>query len=131
MDFKKEFTDLAKKYHLNYQYQDFKNCFGGNWWVYTHSLYNDSGCFTIHCLPQRGEVDFYFADKFSADRKELCGNPINVYEIEKEIWNKNAKIWFFKNPFYYWNQEKIIKTLIEIINVLIEKDNEFFGVKIK
>ena len=67
------------------------------------------GCFTIHCLPQRGEVDFYFADKFSTDRKELCGIPINVYEIEKEIWNKNAKIWFFKNPFYYWNQEKKLK----------------------
>ena len=40
MDFKKDFTILAKKYNLNYQYQDFKNCFGGNWWVYTHSLYN-------------------------------------------------------------------------------------------
>ena len=131
MDFKKEFTDLANKYNLNYQYQDFKNCFGGNWWVYTHSLYNDSGCFTIHCLPQRGEVDFYFADKFSTDRKELCSKAINVYEVEKENWEKKAKIWFFKNPFYYWNQDKIIKTLIEVINVSIEKNNEFFGIKIK
>ena len=130
MDFKKEFTDLANKYNLNYQYQDFKNCFGGNWWVYTHSLYNDSGCFTIHCLPQRGEVDFYFADKFSTDRKELCSKAINVYEVEKEIWEKKAKIWFFKNPFYYCNQDKIIKTLIEVINVSIEKNNEFFGIDI-
>ena len=47
MDFKKEFTYLAQKYNLKYKYQDFENCFGGNWWVYTHSLYNDSGCFTI------------------------------------------------------------------------------------
>ena len=83
MDFKKEFTNLAKKYNLNYQYQDFKNCFEGNWWVYTHSLYNDSGCFTIHVLPQRGEVDCYFTEKFSTDRKELCGNPIHVFEVEK------------------------------------------------
>lgn len=45
MDFKKEFTILAEKYNLNYQYQDFKNCFGSNWWFYKHSLYNDSGCF--------------------------------------------------------------------------------------
>ena len=51
-------------------------------------------------------------------------------KLKKEIWNKNAKIWFFKNPFYYWNQEKIIKTLIEIIYVLIDKNNEFFGVNI-
>lgn len=40
MNFKKEFKKLAKKYNLNYQYQDFKNCFGGYWWVYTHSLYS-------------------------------------------------------------------------------------------
>ncbi len=32
MDFKKEFANLAKKYNLSYQYQDFHNCFGGNWW---------------------------------------------------------------------------------------------------
>lgn len=130
MDFKKEFTDLAKKYNLNYQYQDFKNFFGGNWWVYTHSLYNNSGCFTIHCLPQRGEIDFYFADKFSTDRNELCEKSINVYETEKEIWKNNAKIWFIKNPFYYLNQDNVIKTLIEIIKISIEKNNEFFGVKI-
>ena len=131
MDFKNEFSQLAEKYNLNYQYQDFKNCFGGNWWVYTHSLYNDSGCFTVHCLPQRSEVDFYFTEKFSNDRKQLCGKPIIVFEVEKEIWDKNSKIWFFKNPFYHWNSEKIIKTLIEVIKVLIEKNNEFFGVKIK
>ena len=94
-------------------------------------MYNDSGCFTIHCLPQRGEVDFYFADKFSTDRKELCSKALNVYEVEKEIWEKKTKIWFFKNPFYYWNQDKIIKTLIEVINVSIKKNNEFFGIKIK
>ena len=130
MDFQKEFTILAEKYNLNYQYQDFKNCFGGNWWVYTHSLYNDSGCFTIHCLPQRGEVDCYFTEKFSTDRKELCGQIINVFEIEKDIWNKNERIWIFKKPFYYWNPERIIKTLIQVIEISIEKNNEFFGVKI-
>ncbi len=131
MDIKKEFTNLAKKYNLSYQYQEFENCFGGNWWVYTHSLYNESGCFTIHCLPQRGEVDFYYSEKFSHDRKELCGKPINVYEVEKEIWIKKEKIVFFKNPFYYWNHKRVIKTLIQVINVSIEKNNEFFGIKIK
>ena len=131
MDFKNEFSKLAEKYNLNYQYQDFKNCFGGNWWVYTHSLYNDSGCFTIHCLSHRGVFDCYFSEKFSNDRNQLCQKAINVFEVEKEIWNKNSKIWFFKNPFYYWNTENILKTLIEVIKVSIEKNNEFFGVKIK
>lgn len=131
MDIKEEFISLANKYNLSYRYQDFKNCFGGNWWVYTHSLYNDSGCFTIYCLPQRGEVEFYFSEKFSTDRKELCEKPINAYQVEKEIWSKNEKIWFFKNPFFYWNSERIVKTLIEVINISIEKNNEFFVVKIK
>ena len=82
-------------------------------------------------MPQRGEVDCYFSEKFSNDRKQLCQKAINVFEVEKEIWNKNSKIWFFKNPFYYWNTENILKTLIEVIKVSIEKNNEFFGVKIK
>ena len=127
-----EFADLAEKYNLSYQYQEFNNCFGGHWFVYTHSLYNDSGCFTIHCVPQRAEVNCYFTSKFSTDRTELCsGDQINEFEVEREIWSKNEKIWFLKNPFYYWNEQNIIKTLIEVIEISIEKNNEFFGVKIK
>ena len=72
----------------------------------------------------------YYAEKFSNDRKELCGKLINVFEVEKEIWDKNEKIWFFKNPFYYWNPDKVIKTLIEVIKISIKKNNEFFGIKI-
>ena len=63
--------------------------------------------------------------------EELCGTRINVFKVEKEIWDKNSKIWIFKNPFFYWSVEKMIKTIIEVINALIEKNNEFFGVKIK
>ena len=99
MDFKKEFTDLAKKYNLNYKYQEFKNCFGGNWLVCTHSLYNDSGCFTIHCLPQRGEVDFYFADKFSTDRKELCSKAVNVMKLKNLFGKRKQKYGFLKIHF--------------------------------
>ena len=130
MDFKSQFSDLAKEYNLTYDYQEFENCFGGNWWVCTHSLYNASGCFTVHCLPARSEVDCYYAEKFSNDRKELCGKLINVFEVEKEIWDKNERIWFFKNPFYYWNPDRVIETLIEVIKISIKKNNEFFGIKI-
>ena len=130
MDFKREFDDLAKKYKLSYQYQVFEKCFGGNWYVIAHSLYNTSGCFTIHCLPQRGEVDCYYAEKFSNDRKKLCGKLVNIFEVERDIWSRKEKIWFFKNPFYYWNSDRIIKTLIEVITVSIEKHNQFFGIKL-
>lgn len=130
MNIKEKFSELAKKYNLTYQYQEFENCFGGHWFVCTHSLYNYSGCFTIHCLPQRDEVDCYYAETFSEDRRELCGKPINIFEIEKEMWRKNERIWFFKNPFFYWNTERVIKTIIEVITKSIEKNNEFFGIKI-
>lgn len=130
MRVKEELSTLAQKHGLKYQYQDFENCYGGEWWVCTHSLYNESGCFTIYCLPQRAEVEFYFAERFSRNRSELCSKWINVYEFEKEIWESDRKIGFFKNPFYDWNQDRIIKTLIKVITALIEKNNEFFGIKI-
>lgn len=130
MDFKKEFAALAQKKNLSYQFQEFKNCFGGDWVVWTYSLYNDSGCFTVSYWTQREEVDFYYAEKFSTDRKELCAKPINVFEAEQEIWRKNKRIWIFNNPFFYCSPKRIIKALIEVINSLIEKNNEFFGIKL-
>lgn len=131
MEFKKDFNCLAKKYGLEYKYQEFQNCFGGNWFVFTHSLFNDSGCFTVHCLPQRGEIDCYFSESFSYDRSRLCENLVNVFDIEKEIWLERQKLWIFRNPFCYWNSDKFIKTLLEVINISLEKASEFAGLKIK
>ena len=130
MDFKDKFNLLAEKYNLKFQYQEFENCFGGNWLVCTYSIYNEFGCLTVHCLPQRDEVDCYYSKRFSNDREELCEVLINIFDIEKEIWNKNEKILIFKNPFYYWNSNNIINTLIEVIETSIKKRNEFFGIKI-
>ena len=130
MNFKTKFSDIAQKYNLNYQYQEFENSLNGSWLVYTHSLYNDSGCFTIHCLPQRNEVDCYLSSKFSNDRKALCEVLINVFDIEKDIWHKHEKIWIFKNPFFYWSSNNIIKTILEVIEVSINRNNELFGIKI-
>ena len=131
MDFKKELEDLAQKHNLSYGYQEFENCFGATWWVCTHSLYNESGCFTIHCIPQRGETECFFTNSFSNRREELCEKSVNIFEVEKDIWRKNERFGIFKKPFYYWSSENIIKTLIEVIIVSIEKNGEFFGVKIK
>ena len=104
---------FARKYGLKYQYQEFENCFGGTVLVCTHSIYNESGCFTIHCVPQRLEVDFYFSDRFSRNLRELCSKDVNVYAAEKEIWDKSQKFGPFKNPFYFWSPNNIINTLIK------------------
>lgn len=122
--------NLARKYGLKYQYQEFENCYGGNWLVCTHSIYNESGCFTIHCVPQRLEVDFYFSDRFSRNQRELCTKEVNVYEFEKSTWEKDQKIGPFKNPFFFWSPNNIIDTLIKVIAELIKKNNEFFGVQV-
>ena len=130
MRFKKEFNCLAQKYDLKYEYQEFQNCFGGGWLVFTHSLFNDSGCVTVHCLPQRGEIDCYFSAKFSHDRSQLCETLVNIFDIEKEIWLDRQKLWIFKKPFFYSNSDKLIKTLLEVMTVSLEKTNEFAGLKV-
>ena len=130
MRINEDLNNLAMKYGLKYQYQTFEKCYSGNWYVLTHSLYNESGCFTISCLPQRGEVEFYFAERFSCNLRELCSQEINVYAFEKEIWEKSKKIGPFISPFSYWNPNRVLDTLIKVITVLIEKNNEFFGVEI-
>lgn len=131
MEIEKQFKFLETEYDLKHVYQDFSNCYGGNWWVYTHSYYNESGCFTIHNLPQRGELDFYYAKEFSNVRKNLCEHQINISSIEKEIWNKHNKILFFRNPFFWWSEKKILHALAEVIQVQINRYGEFFGIKIK
>ena len=128
MDFSNRFSDIAKKYNCNYQYQVFDNCYGGHWLVYTYSIYNDSGCFTVHYLPQRLEVSFYYAAKFSNKLEMLCEKAVNVYEIEKNIWAKHEKMWIFKKPFFYWSFDKIMKALLEVIETSILKNNEFAGI---
>ena len=100
MDIAKTLEFLVQDYKLNYRYQVFHNCYGGGWTVYTHSYYNDSGCFTVHSMPQRGELDFYFAKKFSCERKAIYEKIIDIAFIEPDIWNARGKIWIFNNPFF-------------------------------
>lgn len=130
MDFDAELRMLAEKHNLHYQCQKFQNCFNGGWLVYTYSLYNESGCFTISYLPQRGEVDCYYAEKFSNDQRELCDKVVNIFATEKDIWRRHETFWIIKKPFYYWVPSRIVKVLIEVINVSIEKSKGFFGVTI-
>ncbi len=131
MEFQEKILNLAQKYNLNHYYQVFEHCFGGNWTAFTYSLYNDSGCFTIEHLPQRGEVSCYFAPHFSYNREELCRKEINIFELEHDIWTRRERFWIFKNPFFYWNTKKVLETILEVVESSIKKNNEFVGIKIK
>ena len=122
---------LVIEYGLKHIHQDFNSCFGGNWWVKTDSYYNDSGCFTIHHLPQRGELDFYYSKEFSTIRESLCERLLDISSVEKEIWEKHKKFLCFKNPFFWNSEKKVFQALAEIIKVQIEKNGEFFGIKVQ
>ena len=129
MNIEELFDFLKKDYKLSYRYQEFINCYGGSWTVQTHSFYNDSGCFTIHIEIQRG-MDFWYASRFSTERKELCEKEIDVSSIEPQIWDKYERIFIFKNPFFWWNDNKVLSTLAEALKVHLLKNNEFFGIQV-
>ena len=129
MNIEELFCFLKKDYNLSYKYQEFNNCYGGNWTVQTHSFYNESGCFTIYCEIQRG-LGFWYASRFSTERTELCEREIDVSSIEPQIWDKNERIWIFKNPFFWWNANKVLSTLAQVLKAHLAKYNDFFGIQV-
>lgn len=124
------FSFLVNDYHLSYKYQKFINCYGGNWIVQTHSFYNESGCFTIHVLSQKDELDFYYADRFSTKREELCEKTVDILSIEPEIWDKYTKFWIFNRPFFWWKNKKVLRAFAEVLKVHLAKGKDFFGIKV-
>jgi len=125
MDIEKMFDFLVKDYRLNYKFQKFNNCFNGNWYVETFSYYNASGCFTIHNLCQRGEIDCYYAKSISCIRENLLEKRLNVRSIGIDIWNKESKRFRFD-----YRQKLIMDTLVKAIKYEINKKHEFFGIRI-
>ena len=129
MNIEELFDFLKKDYNLSYKYQEFTKCYEGNWIVQTHSFYNDSGCFTIYVEIQRG-IEFWYASRFSTERKELCEREIDIYSIESGIWDRYAKFWIFKLPFFWWNENKVLRTLAKVLKVHLAKNNDFFGIRV-
>ena len=123
---------LVDEYHLNYKEQIFEGKPFGTYETITYSFYNDSGCFTLSYLSSREELDFYYSSKISDDYYELHEKGVNIWIDEPEIWNKHQK-WFgfINDPFFWMKHEKVIKALAETIRVKINKNGEFFGVKIQ
>lgn len=131
-DIEKAFEFLVKDCGLKYKYQAFYDAFhdGRGWNIFTYSYYNESGCFTIHTMPQRGELDFYYSEKISTNFENLYEKSINVATIEKEIWEKHSKIWIFNRPFFWWSTRRVVQALAEVLKVHIAKHGEFCGIKI-
>lgn len=124
-----EFSFLVDRYGFEYKYQTLD--LGDGWIVSLHSFYNATGCFTIHSMDSRGELDFYRSNQFSTDKKKLRETAINIYDVEKKLWKKRGDfLGIFPNLFFWWNTKKILKTVAEIVKLSIDRDGEFFGIKV-
>ncbi|MBP5242374.1 MAG: hypothetical protein J6Z36_01635 [Clostridia bacterium] len=132
MPFEGALERFAKNYSLKYLKQDFYNCFNKGWNYQTYSLYNSFGCFTIYYLPQRNEFDFVVSESISNNFDALInGKRINIYKYHKEVWEAREKFLFIKkNPFFYENINKVVATLIEIMEIEAKEKDEIFGIKI-
>lgn len=130
----KAFEFLVRDYGLKYEYQAFFDAFndGRGWNIFTYSYYNESGCFTVHTLPQRGELDFYCSENFSTNYQNLYERNINIYitTLEEEIWKKHSKIWIFNKPFFWCSTRRVTQAVADVLKVHIEKFGEFYGIKV-
>ena len=122
----KEFAFLLNEYHFKYEYQLLRPY--GNWEITLHSFYNDTGCFTIHSFQAIGELEFYYAQKYCTDAKKLREKGIDVYSVEKEIWNKHGKICGVPNMFFWYSNKRILKVVAKVVKAQIAKEQVFFGI---
>ena len=125
MNVSKIFDFLVYEYKLKYAKQQFNNCYNGTWTVITYSFYNESGCFTIYTLPERGDLDFYHSKKYSDELGKLCSSRVNVESIGTEIWQKAKKKIFFE-----YRHKLFLRTLAEVIRYNVQLNGSFCGVKV-
>ena len=118
---------LVDDYSFEYAQQQFDL---GGWICSAHSFFNESGCFTIHYMESRAELDFYYSKQFSTNRRALYEKPIPIYSIEKGIWDKYGKLWFIPNVFFWCSHKRILKASAEVVKTQIQKNNSFFDIMI-
>ena len=131
MNVEELFSFLVKDYGFVYREQDFQNCFGGKWFVKTYSFFNHNGCFTIHTLPQRGELDFYYSSHFCNTREGLCEKTLNVCSIEPKVWEQKTKLFGVNNPFFWWSDNRVLSTLATALKLHLSKHDAFFGISVR
>lgn len=143
-DIEEVFGFLVNDYGLNYSLQKYNNCHGGYWYVEMHCFYNENGCFSIYNLCQRGEWDYYYAQEHSKNMDKLMVKHIDIYSVEKEIWEEPLNIIKelgkemmncrnTKGLFHIgYKQERLeLETLSKVIKSQIDKHGCFYGLKVK
>lgn len=120
-----ELDFLQSEYGMNYCFQSFKKTADGLFWgpCDAYSYYNEFGCFTIYHIVQRGELDFYFAQEFSANQFELLQREINLESGCKDIWSNMPRKFFGQRKIFF-------ETLAKAIRAQIQKKGSFYGIRV-
>jgi hypothetical protein len=133
---KKYLGFLNEKYHMNYIYNVFDNYLGTNAILQTFTFYNNYGCFVIHDVPVKGEVEYVCLDdikmlnKYGNKPSSVKKQVIDVSSVKKEIWERYQKIGPFKNPFFWTNNNSVLKVLAKVIEKQIQETGKFYGIKV-
>jgi len=112
---KKHLGFLETEYNFTFAFQTFDDYYGFCGPIDAYSFYNDSGCFTIHNIVQRGEWGWFTSKKFSANQYEL---------LEAEIVQTN---YITKRHWFY---NAVLKELANIIKKQIDSSGSFFNIRI-
>lgn len=103
---------LIDDYKLKYSHiADSNDRYGAE----TFSFYNDSGCFTLHCLSLLGEWGWFYSDSFSTKQTDLLKN-----EIDQTEYIKGA----------VFGYRSMLKKLGKSIHEQIEQSGSFFNISV-
>lgn len=107
---------LESEYGMKFNFQTFKDFQGFYGPIDTYSFHNESGCFTLHNIVQKGEWGWYVCREFSTDQYALLKREINQKAyIKKRCWTTKA----------------LIKELSQVIKNQIACSGCFFGIKME
>lgn len=150
---KKALDFLLTDYKFSYLQSQCNNYLESGRQLQTYSYYNTNGCFTISCLMYGNEVAFWrFKDVREMEAyflgeteyatidfskpvqytilEESWLPEIDVFAYEPEIWDKHNKILGLPIASVFWSYGKIVRILTEVIKRQIERNGEFFGIKV-
>lgn len=127
---------LIIKYHMNYQYNVFDKYLGTNAILQTYTFYNNGGCFVIHDVPVKGEVEYIMLDdikmvtQYGKKPSDVKKRIIDITSVEKKIWERHENFGPFKNPFFWLNNNSVLKVLARVIEKQIRETGQFYGIMV-
>jgi hypothetical protein len=148
---KKALDFLCNEYNFKYSRFDNDDYLNNNFKLQVYCYYNSQGCFAISNFIARGEVEYYrlkyiedvetiLYPKIVSNKTQLLSGreyienqlkqKICIFDEEPKVWKKAGYILFFPNPFFWWNENKILRVLGNVIQIQIQKFGSFFDIKI-